>query len=191
MLREASRNGGNGETVQTGQIESPARLAESSDPQMVGDLRRRIRGEQMGKILDRATVLAAPDRLLLEAVFRDGRTAVQVASLTGQPVRCVRRRVKRLVKRLVSPEFVFIVQHREKWPGTRRRIADACVIEGRSMQQAAKHLRLSFHSVRRHMEVIAGFFEAAVPGKRWSAPTGFRVPLVGSAPAPARTGGAS
>jgi hypothetical protein len=139
-----------------------------------GDLRRRLRGEQIDVVLQRATALAPPDRLLLESVLREGRTATHIASLTAQPVRSIRRRAKRLIKRLASPEFMFVVRHRDAWPSTRRRVAEACVVEGQSMKLAARSLRLSFHSVRRQMEIIAGFFEATTPGSVWNAPPGFR-----------------
>lgn len=138
------------------------------------DLRRRFRAEQVDLVLRRATDLATPDRLLLESMLRDGYTTKRLASLSSQSVRTLRRRAKRLIQRLASPEFMFVVRHRDAWPTTRRRVADACIVEGRSMKLAARTLRLSFHSVRRQMETIAGLFEGAMPGRVWNAPAGFR-----------------
>jgi hypothetical protein len=144
------------------------------DVQRACDLRRRPRQEQVDVLLSRAKALSHADRLLLESVLGEGRTAVYVARLTSQAPRSIRRRAKRLIHRLSTPEFMFVLRERATWPTTRRRVADACVVEGTSMLQAARQLHLSFHMVRRQVEIIASSFEAATPGARWSAPVGFR-----------------
>lgn len=179
MLRLEITSGGwdRGEGGATSAISGSERAAEGwhgGDPGDAADLRRRRKAEQIELVLQRASALATPDRTLLEWVLRDGRTAIQVAQVTREPARVVRRRVRRLMQRVHSLEFLFVVRERERWPATRRRVADACVVGGRSMNQASKELRLSFHSVRRHLEAIAVAFEAIHPNKAWSTPVGFR-----------------
>lgn len=166
--------GGNRVAFAESRPSRPAGGWNGGDPGEEADLRRRRKAEQIDLVLQRASALGTPDRTLLEWVLRDGRTAIQVAHVTKEPVRAVRRRVRRLMRRILSPEFLFVVREREQWPPTRRRVADACIVDGRSMNQASKELRLSFHSVRRHIETIAGAFEARHPGKSWSTPVGFR-----------------
>lgn len=170
MIREVHDRVETGETAGFGAGES-AGDGVGEGASVGPDLRRRRQAALVEKVLRLATSLPSEDRALLESIYREGRTAVQVSHLTRQPARTIRRRVRRIVHRMVSPEFAFVALHRERWPVSRRRIADACVLEGLSMCQAADRLRVSFHNVRRHMEVLAGLFEAAHPEKRWVTPS--------------------
>lgn len=178
MLRlELTKGGGghgnHGFSPETG-CGTPTNGWNGEDPAQAADLRRRRKAEQIELVLHRASVLALPDRTLLEWILRDGRTAIQVAHVTKESVRAVRRRVRRLMRRLLSPEFLFVVRERQQWPATRRRVADACIVEGRSMHQTSRDLNMSFHTVRRQIECIAGAFEIRHPDKPWSMPVGFR-----------------
>lgn len=130
------------------------------DPDERADLRRRRRGEWVDRLLDRAGWLPTRERVLVEAVFRDGRSATEVARLSGDEPRTVRRRVKRAVERAMSDRLAFVVAHRASWSPMRRRVADALVVEGRSMRDASRQLGLSYHTVRRHADAIEALFLA-------------------------------
>lgn len=131
------------------------------DPARAGDLRRRRRVELADHLLERAAWLPERDQQLVESVYRRGQTAVELARLTGEPPRTVRRRIKRLVDRLLDQRTAFVATRRAHWPRTRRTIAERVVLHGGSMRSAARELGISLHAVRRHMDAIQNQFEGA------------------------------
>lgn len=125
------------------------------------DFRRRADREFVERILQRSEHLRDHDRQLLNLIFAGGKTAVDAASLLDKPPRAVRRQLRKLVLRLNSPRYLFVALHHKGWPPTRRGVAVACFLNGRSMSRAASELRLSYHTVRRHHDAIAALAEAA------------------------------
>lgn len=135
-------------------LEHPARLDQSVD------LRRkaiRARGEVL---IERAEHLLADDRALIRTVYGQGLSVRAVAELRREPARAVRRRVRQLVSRMLSERFMLVVRRREQWPPTRRRVATACVLQGLPLRAASESLRLSLHTVRRHMEAVNALSES-------------------------------
>lgn len=125
------------------------------------DLRRRRRRELVEDILRHAADLPAADQVLLKLVFADARPVSQVCALRGGSTpRVLRRRVRHLVRRVLSARFRYVLVHRAGWPPTRRRVATRCVIEGRPIREAAQELGLSMYVVRRHKEAIEAMCEA-------------------------------
>lgn len=165
MLDIAEQSGGNGLAVGVAGV--------TANQQRGWDMRRKRREGELDVLLRRAEALPKQDRLVLETILRDGKSAVKVAVLMQTNPRALRRRAKRLARRLVSPEFLFVIREMSTWPPTRRRVAEACVVEGKSARQAAEELRVTFHTVRRHLEAMAHAFEAVHPGQPWNAPHGF------------------
>ncbi len=125
------------------------------------DLRRRSVRDEAETLVARAAWALPEDRRLIEAVYREGMSARAVAELRGETAAMVRRRLRRVVVRLLSEKFVFVLRERDGWPKERRRVATACVLQGRSMRDAAKHLQVSFHEVRKQMHVVDAMLEAA------------------------------
>lgn len=123
------------------------------------DLRRRETRELAETIVARAEWLLPPDRDLMLAVFARGLTSAQAASLLGITTRSARRRVHALATRALSKEFETVVRERGSWPPTRRRVATACVLEGRTLRQAAAHLRLTLHAVRTQMDIVRALLD--------------------------------
>ncbi len=127
-------------------------------PDEATDLRRR-RSRELGEtIVDHARWSLPDDRAMLTAIYRDGLTAREVAALRHEPARRVRSRVRRLVARLLSDRFLFVLRRRDRWPTLRRRVAGACVLQGRSMRETARHLRVSVHVVRKQMDIINALY---------------------------------
>jgi len=160
-----------GHPRRSGQVRLGARVVDEAS-----DLRRRHQRETIDRLMDRAAHLPAPDRLLLEAVYRDGRSARELASLSGQSPRRVRARIKRLTRRAMSPEFRFVARELElsaagagaeggrggpAWTRTRRTIARAIYLEGRSMREIVRTTGLSLHTVRAHRGAIEAQIESA------------------------------
>lgn len=135
------------------------------------DLRRGVQRGLAEALVERAALLPAPDRYLIEGVFRDGRTIAELAALwgedpePGQTPRALRRRLHRLVARLRSPAFVLVAEQQERWEGPMARVGAACVLRGRSMREAAGELGMSIHTVRRHLDAIMALASAHGAGR--------------------------
>ena len=142
------------------QLSEAATVVETNPGESI-DLRRRLRREMADLIVARAEELPPGDAALLESIYGDGRSVTSLAPMLGCDVRKLRRRVKRLVARLHSPEFTFVISHRHKWTPSRRRVAEACFIRGLSIRQAARDLNLTYHTVRRHAEALRALVQAA------------------------------
>jgi DNA-directed RNA polymerase specialized sigma24 family protein len=133
-------------------ISSPARGM--LDPIEASDLRR-SRGREVSDIIaSRSEWLLPDDRALLLAIYRDDMQASEIARLRGDPVRVIRRRIRVLIQRVLDPTYVFVLRHRQEWPTTRRRVATARFLQGRSLRSCAAHLRISLHTVRRHVDAV-------------------------------------
>jgi len=138
-------------TVQFGGLPAPA-----------SDLRRR-RTRELAEVLVRSRWALPDDRALIEAIYRDNLTAAHIASLRDESPRAVRRRVRAVAAQLLSPRFTVVLHERERWPARRRRVATACVLQGRTLREAARHLNLTLHTVRTEMAVINAVCDAHTP----------------------------
>lgn len=111
--------------------------------------------------LDLAIHLAEPDRWLIEAVLRGGVSCAATAQRLGVPERTLQWRVRRLIGRLRSPEFAFIVNQREVWPEARRRVGEIVHLRGGTREQAPRETGLTMHQVRRELTAIDVLMEQA------------------------------
>jgi hypothetical protein len=126
------------------------------------DLRRRETRELGEIIVARSEFLLPEDRELVRSVFGEGMDANRVARLRGEKTRAVRRRVRQLAERVMSREFEFVARRCEGWPRGRRLVANACVLQGRTLREAAAHLRMTLHEVRRQMDLVHALIDAEV-----------------------------
>lgn len=129
------------------------------DPAAGPDARRARRRELAEEAVRRSEWLATDEQALIRAVFRNGQSAAQVARLIGVEPRQVRRRMHRIIKRVMAPAFMLVVQHRDQWTGTRRRVAEACFVRGASIREAAAELGVSLHTVRVHCAAVKSMIE--------------------------------
>lgn len=129
----------------------------------LGDLRRRARADVAERVLARAVHLPERDRALLEALYRDGKSAKDLARLTRLPARTLRLRVRRLVQRVTSPTFALVLIDAANWPILRQRIAALHIVEGKSVRTTAHALRISLHHVRAHLAWIGMQIESRDP----------------------------
>jgi len=142
--------------------------AQATPPSL--DLRRGFRRDLAETLVERAAHLPAHDRMLVEAVFREGRSISELSRLWGDPPprgrspRSLRRRLRKLVERLLSPGYVVVAQHLGRWSPGRRRVATACVLHGKSLREAAESLGMTLHSVRRHFEAVNAVVDAVSGG---------------------------
>lgn len=131
---------------------------------MTLDLRRRARLDRNEMILARVGWLTEQDRAVLEGVFRTGQTVRELARLLGVSERKLGRRVHRLVERVLSDRFAFVMRHHGRWSPARRRVAVACVLEGRSVRAARGDLGLSMHTIRGHLAAVDAMLEGVSDG---------------------------
>lgn len=123
------------------------------------DLRRRSARDRADTIIERARWCLPDDRALLNAIYADGLSVADAARLRNTTPRTLRRRVRLTTERILSRRFEFVLRSRDDWPPVRRRIATACILQGRTHREAALHLRISIYNVRKHMQVITALFE--------------------------------
>jgi DNA-directed RNA polymerase specialized sigma24 family protein len=124
------------------------------------DRRRRAVRTSSERLVEGAAWLLPSDRALVIAVYRDGVRPADVASAAGIGVRVVRRRLRRLCSRVLSERFWFVVGARDAWSPVCRRVATACVLQGRSKREAARFLQVTLHRVRAELEVVEAHFAA-------------------------------
>ncbi|MEO0965103.1 MAG: hypothetical protein AAFY08_08280 [Planctomycetota bacterium] len=129
-------------------------FASADDAQRRLDQRR-----ESDRLVDLATALAPPDRTLIEAIYRDGRTVRDLARLMGLPRRTLQARVESLMRRLNDPLYQFVATKGELLPRDCRSVARRVVCEGQSQREAARATRLSLHAVRKILTTTKGFAE--------------------------------
>lgn len=119
------------------------------------------------RAVERAAWLPAEDRSLIEAVLRDGRTIALVAELRGVQPRVLRRRLKVLLERVMTPAYGHVARKlsdrssKQDWPPIRRRVAECVVLEGLSLQRTADRLGVSLWRVRTERERVLTEADAA------------------------------
>ncbi len=130
-----------------------------SNEAAVQDLRKRIDRSQADQIVARAAFLPHPDRVLIEAYFLHGRTVKDIALGSETQTRRVSRRLRRLALRVLSDRFTFVLQRMDSWTPSRRKVAAAMMLGGKSMREAAETLHMTLYSVRRHHDAICAQLE--------------------------------
>lgn len=125
------------------------------------DVERRLRQRlDVDFILAMAKHLSHRDRILIEHVYRDGRTAADFARLARRNVRTVQRRIKSIIKRIYSAEFQYLLAHEEVLPRDYRSTARRLFLEDQGLRATARLTGLSLHAVRLHRIQIAALLEA-------------------------------
>ncbi|MEM1027282.1 MAG: hypothetical protein AAGJ38_04300 [Planctomycetota bacterium] len=111
-------------------------------------------------VLAMAKHLSNRDRLLIEHLYREGRTAADFARLARRNVRTVQHRVKSILKRIYSPEFRYLLAHEDVLPRELRSTARRLFLEDQGLRGTARLTGLSLHAVRQHRIQIAALLEA-------------------------------
>jgi hypothetical protein len=136
------------------QTPSPPSPSLPSSPPVAPDLRRRGARNLAEQVVRRAAHLPMADRTLLHAVFRDGRPVAQVARARGEHPARLCARVRRLMRRLNDPAYLYVASHRAAWSPTMLAVASAHFLHGEPMRAVAARTGLSFHEVRRHRDAV-------------------------------------
>ena len=129
-------------------------------------LRWKPNQDQIDLLSARLGEIPIEEQALVRALYLDGKPSPEVASLSGSEARSVRRRARRIAGRMLSDEFVFVLRTRNLWPAKRRRLANAIVVRGLSIKQAAKKLRISYYEARREHRILLGLYDASCAGEK-------------------------
>jgi hypothetical protein len=108
----------------------------------------KLRRAWVERILDLAKHLDAPDRLLIEQVYRYGRPTAELAQLTGTNTRTMQRKVAQLILRMRRRDYQFVAYQGDLLPRHVRPVARHVILEGRSLRDAASLSNLTLHQVR-------------------------------------------
>lgn len=117
---------------------------------------RRLIAEQ---VVMRAEYLAPADKALLQAVFERGITAGEFARAIGKRPQTMRRRVQRLVERLGSSPYQFVMRQLKDWPPMQRKVGESVFLRGLSQREASQQLGMPIHGVRREVERIQSIYD--------------------------------
>ena len=104
----------------------------------------------------RAQLLEPDDRIIIEAVVIEGRSAESVARLQGVPSRRVRTRVRRLTQRLTSRRFLDAARSLPYLSPDDAHLARLSFCHGLSQRDICRRLGISSHGLRRRLDRIAG-----------------------------------
>ncbi len=117
------------------------------------------------RLMERLSLLAehlgADDRALVEQVCGHGVPIATVARLSRRPQRAMQRQFHRIMQRVNSKEFTFVLAHFGHFRGVQRRVARSVFLEGTSMRRAASEHRITLHQVRQHVDAIRAIANAA------------------------------
>ena len=125
------------------------------------DLRRRRDREISELLIHNSRWIRPSERAIVLAYHKHGLSAADIAHARGEDPRTTRRRLRIISKRLLSGQFAFVLSKRDSWPAQRRRVANACILQGRTTRDASRYLRVSVYTVRRHLTTINSLFEAS------------------------------
>jgi DNA-directed RNA polymerase specialized sigma24 family protein len=118
------------------------------------------RRDAMEQVMTLARHLDTPDRDLVRSIYDRGLTAAELARASGQSAPRIRRRLNKVLNRLASPEYRFVLRFGETWPGERKRVGEAIFVMGWTQRDAAKRTGLSLHTVRTEQARIEAMMEA-------------------------------
>lgn len=137
------------------------------------DLRRRMVRERVQGLLEDSRLLEPADQWLLGQHLGSGRSMASIARELGCSADRVRARVRRLIARVESEVYRFVLERTEAqgggWDAEVRAIARACIGRGMSMRSAARELGVSAHVVRARMLEVHAMLVASREGERGSA----------------------
>jgi hypothetical protein len=128
------------------------------------------------RLVTRARVLSQVDRALIATIYLKHQSVAAVAQLQGTPVRTLRRHLYRIIRRVHTPEFIFVMRRRAQWPAQQRRVATAIFLQGLTMHQAVRELQLPYFTVRRFRDIVLTLITSALdesaPPKKDEEPEG-------------------
>ncbi len=107
-------------------------------------------------ITGRSKLLGRTERVLVHAVWIDNQSTRQVASLVGVTPSCVRQRIRRIVKRMHSEDFLAAARLLPELTGRHAVVARLHFCQGLSCRAAADKTGIPYHEFRRLVDEVKG-----------------------------------
>ena len=114
-----------------------------------GPSRLRQAAWEVDRIRMRADWLEGRDRVLIELVFGQGVPTARLAGMMGVGPRAARRKLRQLVRRLHNPDYLFCLQHRQKFTLSERDLLRRHLVQGMTILQTASLCGCSKHQVEK------------------------------------------
>lgn len=124
------------------------------------DHRRVQQRETVEKLLLRCEHLQLEEQALVRSVYADKRTIREIALMQKRDERAVRRELRRLVKRMLRPEFAIVLMQAQAWAPTRSRVGESIFLHGNGLRSTATLLSITVHNVRTHVSAIRAIADA-------------------------------
>jgi DNA-directed RNA polymerase specialized sigma24 family protein len=102
-------------------------------------------------LLGLGELLGENDRALLEAIYRRGLSAADLARAIRTRPRTIQNRLRRLTCRVNSPIFRLVAGRCDALPPLRREVGERIVLRGESQRTVAAQLGVSLHRVRQEL----------------------------------------
>lgn len=125
------------------------------------DLRRRLDTDRTRLLLTRAAWLPPAERWLIEGVYLRHLSLKELASLNRTPARTLRRRIRWITLRMLTPEFAYVALHRGGWRPQLKAIATACFIEGQALRTTARRMNIPYHDARSLRAAVQAMVDGA------------------------------
>ncbi|TVQ53441.1 MAG: hypothetical protein EA377_07970 [Phycisphaerales bacterium] len=106
------------------------------------------------RLVEDARYLDPSDAALLRSVYDHGMSATQLARAVGAKPYALQRRLRRIVQRMTSPEFRYVLRHRRTWPDQRRKIVEAVFLRGEGQRPTAATCGVTVHRVRQEIDRV-------------------------------------
>jgi DNA-directed RNA polymerase specialized sigma24 family protein len=123
-------------------IENPDRLGDEAGLRI-----RSLSAMVVERVILRMGWLEGRDRILVELAFNRGVPIAQLAGLMGVTPTAVRRRLRGLVKRLQSPEYLFCLKNRHRFSFLEREIIRRHFVQALPLKKTAARCGCSAYTV--------------------------------------------
>lgn len=136
-------------------------LARRGEPAQEDRARAGDRREQARMLVELAEHLHPADRAVIYSIYDRGLSAAELARASNLQPAVMRRRVRRLVRRITSPLYRYVLRNSEIWPKRRWLVAREIFLRGSGQRETAAALGMSVHEVRQHAHFVQSAFEQA------------------------------
>jgi hypothetical protein len=116
-------------------------------------------------VAGRAALLAKEDRALLEAVWLNDQTCTQVARLARRKRWAVWRKVRKLLERLNSPQFLAAARLLPYLQEPHRSVVQRYFCQGQSLSAVGAATGVGYHETRRILDEVRGVVSAMARAK--------------------------
>ena len=99
-------------------------------------------------------ILERGEGAMCRAFFVRGLPITEIAAIHGTTAKVVRKTLRRASARTSTRVFALVASQSHAWPDELRLIAQAVVLWGLSIRQAAKSAQMSFHCARQMRDVV-------------------------------------